>query len=137
MAAGETGLNVQVWKSYTDQFDISLQAPDGTQIGPLYENLGPQRYRMGSTNLLIYYGKPSPFMISQEIYFDFIPDGDYVTAGIWRLILKPQRLAEGAVDLWLPAVGSLNPGTRFLQPISGEYADSAIYRKKGDLSRGI
>ena len=117
VAAGETGLNVQVWKSYTDQFDISLQAPDGTQIGPLYENLGPQRYRMSSTNLLIYYGKPSPFMISQEIYFDFIPDGDYVTAGIWRLILKPQRLAEGAVDLWLPAVGSLNPGTRFLQPI--------------------
>ena len=117
VAAGETGLNVQVWKSYTDQFDISLQAPDGTQIGPLYENLGPQRYRMSSTNLLIYYGKPSPFMISQEIYFDFIPDGDYVTAGIWRLIIKPQRLAEGAVDLWLPAVGSLNPGTRFLQPI--------------------
>ena len=117
VAAGETGLNVQVWKSYTDQFDISLQAPDGTQIGPLYENLGPQRYRMSSTNLLIYYGKPSPFMISQEIYFDFIPDGDYVTAGIWRLILKPQRLAEGAVDLWLPAVGSLNPGTRFLRPI--------------------
>ena len=38
VAAGETGLNVQVWKSYTDQFDISLQAPDGTQIGPLYEN---------------------------------------------------------------------------------------------------
>ena len=116
VATGEPGLNVQLWKSYTDQFEIYLQAPDGTQIGPLYENLGPQRYRMGATNLLIYYGKPSPFMISQEIFFDFIPERDYVTAGTWRLILRPQRLTEGAADLWLPSVGSLNPGTRFLRP---------------------
>lgn len=116
VATGEPGLNVQLWKSYTDQFEIYLQAPDGTQIGPLYENLGPQRYRMGATNLLIYYGKPSPFMISQEIFFDFIPERDYVTAGTWRLLLRPQRLTEGAADLWLPSVGSLNPGTRFLRP---------------------
>ena len=116
VAAGEPGLNVQLWKSYTDQFEIYLQAPDGTRIGPLYENLGSQRYRMGSTNLLIYYGKPSPFMISQEIFFDFIPEEAYVTPGVWRIILQPQRLTEGAVDLWLPAAGSLNPGTRFLRP---------------------
>ena len=53
VAAGEAGLNVQLWKNYTDQFDIYLRAPDGTQIGPLYENMGPQRYRIGQTNLLI------------------------------------------------------------------------------------
>ena len=116
VAAGEAGLNVQLWKNYTDQFDIYLRAPDGTQIGPLYENLGPQRYRIGQTNLLIYYGKPSPFMISQEIFFDFIPVNTYVTAGVWRIILEPRRLTDGNVDLWLPSAGTLNPATRFYRP---------------------
>ena len=116
VAAGEAGLNVQLWKNYTDQFDIYLRAPDGTQIGPLYENLGPQRYRIGQTNLLIYYGKPSPFMISQEIFFDFIPVNAYVTAGVWRIILEPRRLTAGNVDLWLPSAGTLNPATRFYRP---------------------
>ena len=116
VAAGEAGLNVQLWKNYTDQFDIYLRAPDGTQIGPLYENLGPQRYRIGQTNLLIYYGKPSPFMISQEIFFDLIPVNEYVTSGIWQIILEPQRLTDGNVDLWLPSAGTLNPATRFYRP---------------------
>ena len=116
VAAGEAGLNVQLWKNYTDQFDIYLRAPDGTQIGPLYENMEPQRYRIGQTNLLIYYGKPSPFMISQEIFFDFIPVNAYVTAGVWRIILEPRRLTDGNVDLWLPSAGTLNPATRFYRP---------------------
>ena len=116
VAAGEAGLNVQLWKNYTDQFDIYLRAPDGTQIGPLYENLGPRRYRIGQTNLLIYYGKPSPFMISQEIFFDLIPVNEYVTPGIWQIILEPQRLTDGNVDLWLPSAGTLNPATRFYRP---------------------
>ena len=116
VAAGEAGLNVQLWKNYTDQFAIYLRAPDGTQIGPLYENLGPQRYRMGQTNLLIYYGKPSPFMISQEIFFDLIPVNEYVTPGVWRITLEPRRLTDGKADLWLPSAGTLNPATRFYRP---------------------
>ncbi len=116
VAAGETGLNLQLWKSYVDRMDVYLRAPDGAQIGPLYENSGPQRYRMNDTNLLIYYGKPSPFMISQEIFFDFIPANTYLTPGVWTLILRPQKLTEGTVELWLPPSGSLNPATRFLRP---------------------
>ena len=118
VAAGETGLNIQLWKNYVDQIDIYLRAPDGTRIGPLYENLGPQRYRIAEVNLLIYYGKPSPFMISQEIFFDFIPVKSYITSGIWTLILQPRNVTEGKVELWLPPSESLNPATRFYRPIA-------------------
>ena len=118
VAAGETGLNIQLWKNYVDQMDIYLRAPDGTRIGPLYENLGPQRYRIAEVNLLIYYGKPSPFMISQEIFFDFIPVKSYITSGIWTLILQPQNVTEGKAELWLPPSESLNPATRFYRPIA-------------------
>ena len=56
----EAVLNVQLWKAYADELEIYLEHPDGTRIGPLYEELGPQRYRAGETELLIYYGKPGP-----------------------------------------------------------------------------
>lgn len=118
VAAGETGLNIQLWKNYVDQMDIYLRAPDGTRIGPLYENLGPQRYRIAGVNLLIYYGKPSPFMISQEIFFDFIPVKSYITSGIWTLILQSRNVTEGKAELWLPPSESLNPATRFYRPIA-------------------
>ncbi len=112
----EPSLNIQLWKNYTDQTDIFLTHPDGSTVGPLYENLGPQRYRLGQTDLLVYYGKPAPYSAAQEIYFDFIPRGDYVDEGIWTFTLEPRRVADGSYNLWLPGGGVLNPGTRFYFP---------------------
>ncbi len=109
----EPSLNIQLWKNYADQADIYLTHPDGRTVGPLYEDLGPQRHRLGQTELLIYYGKPSPYSTAQEIYFDFIPRGDYVDAGIWTITLDPRKVADGGYDLWLPGGGVLGSGTRF------------------------
>ncbi len=109
----EPSLNIQLWKNYADQINIYLTHPNGSTVGPLYEELGPQRYRLGETELLIYYGKPSPYSTSQEIYFDFISRGSYVDAGIWTITLDPRTIVEGGYDLWLPGGGVLNPGTRF------------------------
>ncbi len=49
----EAALNIQLWKHYEDGMDIYLENPAGMRIGPLYENLGAQRYRAGDTELLI------------------------------------------------------------------------------------
>ncbi len=68
----EPVLNVQLWKSYADEIEIYIEDPAGVRIGPLYEAIGPQRHRTGDTELLIYYGKPGPFQITQEVYIDFI-----------------------------------------------------------------
>ena len=46
--------------------------------------LEAQRFRMGDTELLVYYGEPSPYSIAQEIYVDFLPVQDYVDSGIWK-----------------------------------------------------
>lgn len=112
----ERTLNIQLWKSYADQVDIYVESPSGRQIGPLYENLGPQRYTLDNTELLIYYGKPSPFMVSQEIYLDFLPVSTYIDEGIWRIRLNPVSIKNGEYHLWLPGGGVLNPGTGFLFP---------------------
>lgn len=116
IAPYETSVNIQIWKSYADAYEISLIHPDGRQIGPLVPAAGPQRFRAGNTELLIYYGEPGPFSISQEIYIDFLPQQQYIDAGIWRIVLTPQRIADGRFDMWLPQREILNTGTRFYEP---------------------
>lgn len=113
----EPTLNVQIWKNYADDMEIALTAPNGTRIGPLQQILGPQRIRIGDTNLLIYYGKPTPYSPYQEIYFDFLPVGNFVDSGIWRIELIPRKIVNGHFDMWLPSGGVLNAGTAFLYPV--------------------
>lgn len=116
VAPFESTINVQLWKSYSDEFEILLISPEGQVIGPLPENLGPQRYLTENTELLVFYGKPSPYSISQEIYFDFLPRRDYIDSGIWRFQLTPRRVVDGRYDIWLPQAEVLNRGTRFYEP---------------------
>lgn len=113
----EPTLNVQIWKNYVDNIEVTIEAPNGTRVGPLQQILGPQRLRIGDTELLIYYGEPKPFNPYQEIYMEFIPVGDYVEGGIWRIQLIPREIVNGNYDMWLPSGGTLNMGTAFLEPV--------------------
>ena len=110
----ETSFSVQLWKSYADEFRVYLITPSGEVTGPFSEQQGTQRYQAGNTELLIYYGQPSPYSRSQEIYMDFLPKRDYIDSGVWRIVLEPISLVTGQYDLWLPSQGVLNASTRFL-----------------------
>ena len=57
----ETTLNLQLWKAYADEIEISIETPSGERLPELSEKIGTQRYRAGETDLLIYYGKPGHF----------------------------------------------------------------------------
>ncbi len=116
----ETTLNLQLWKAYADEIEISIETPFGERLPTLSEKIGTQRYRAGETNLLIYYGKPGPFQVTQEIYFDFIPVGTYLTSGIWKIHLHGKRIREGNYNLWLPGGNVLNPVTGFYRPVASE-----------------
>lgn len=113
----ETALSLQVWKSYVDQYDILLEHPSGRRIGPIRQIQGPQRFVMGRTEILLYYGEPSPYNLYQEIYIDFLPASSYIDSGIWRVVLVPERIVRGNYDLWLPGQTVLNEGTGFLYPV--------------------
>ena len=116
----ETTLNLQLWKAYADEIEIFIETPSGEKLPELSEKIGTQRYRAGETDLLIYYGKPGPFQVTQEIYFEFIPTGTYLTSGIWKLYLRGRRIKEGNYNLWLPGGNILNPMTGFYQPVASE-----------------
>lgn len=117
VAPYESGVNIQLWKNYWDEMEISLLTPSGEEIGPLLQQLGASRFRYRNMEVLVYYGEPSPYSQAQEIYFDFVPDaGTYVESGIWTFRLTPGRIITGEYDFWLPSSGILNPSTRFLRP---------------------
>ena len=116
VGAFEPTLNVQLWKDYEDEMEIYLESPSGERIGPLYERLGPQRHLLENTELLIYYGKPGPYQLSQEIYIDFIPVGNYVDSGVWKVLLSGKHVRSGQYFLWLPGGNVLNRGTGFYFP---------------------
>lgn len=112
----EPSLNLQLWKSYADTFDIALRSPSGESTGPIPRTPGARRYRLQDTELLIYYGEPRPYNNRQEIYIEFLPAYSYVNPGIWTLELYGENVSSGFYQLWLPSSGVLNTQTRFLSP---------------------
>lgn len=128
----QPSLNVQIWKEYTDVVDISIINPSGVAIGPFKEILGPQRYTVGQTEILLYYGEPSPYSTSQEIYIEMIPRESYITGGVWQIILTPREVVSGRFQLWLPSETVLNQGTGFLFP-----TDSTTLTIPSTASRAI
>lgn len=114
----EPALSIQIWKSYVDEMGVSVISPSGRQAGPFYEFLGAQRYILGDTELLIYYGEPKPYSVKQEIYLSLLPGKQYIESGVWKIVLTPGRIVDGEYQMWLPTQSSLNMGTAFLQPNS-------------------
>lgn len=112
----EMSLSLQIWKSYSDEIDIQLVHPSGQAAGPIQQFLGPQRFQIQQTQILLYYGEPSPYSPYQEIYLEFLPARDYLDSGVWKIRMVPKRIVSGKFDMWLPGAGSLNRGTGFLFP---------------------
>lgn len=112
----EFSLNVQIWKNYYDHFDISIISPGGTRVGPIPSILGTQKFVMQQTQILLYYGVPTPYNPQQEIFIEMIPTGTYINSGVWRIELVPRRIVNGNYDIWLPSGAVKSPATRFLSP---------------------
>lgn len=111
----ESGFNLQLWKNYSDEYGVELIAPSGERSGNL-RTYGADRLRLDNTQVYVYYGQPTPYSRYQQIYFEFLPAGGYVTPGVWRIVLTPVRIVDGRYDLWLQESATLNEYTRFFSP---------------------
>lgn len=115
----ERSLSIQLWKNYWDEIRVSVQAPFGGAPVSIPDAPGSWRFPLGSTQLLVYYGEPSPYSLYQEIYLELLArdtPGAYITPGIWSLNLTAQRVTDGLFDLWMPAAAIRGLGTQFLNP---------------------
>lgn len=114
VSPNEPNFNLQLWKNYYDKFEVQLISPDGSSVGNVDERLGTQSFTLEQTEILLYYGEPTPFNRLQEIYMEFIPAIDYINSGIWTIVIRPIDIRSGLFHMWLPSGGTLNPTTRFL-----------------------
>ena len=118
----ERHLSVQLWKNYSDTFRISLRTPGGSEVNLLPErgdgSGGGYTLRVENTRILVYFGEPTPYSVSQEIYLEFLPEGggSYLSEGIWRFILEPVKIVTGQYFFYLPPAVTRNAGTDFLEP---------------------
>ncbi len=116
MSSFETSMNLQIWKYYNDDIRILVHSPLQTTPVIITPVQGIGRYRLGNTELLVYYGEPSPYSLYQEIYMDFLPGNDYLDEGIWTIELNARNIVTGSFDMWLPSASVRNAATRFLVP---------------------
>lgn len=109
--------NLQIWKHYLDEFDIAIESPTNRQIGPLSSYSRVQNYTLPQEIISVYYSEPTPYNPEQEIYISWIPRGDYITPGIWKIYLEPKRIISGDYNMWLPVAGSTSSEVSFVRPV--------------------
>ena len=118
----ERRLSVQLWKHYSDEFRVLLRAPGGTSVTLAQERQdgsgGGYVLRVEGIRILVYFGEPTPYSTSQEIYLEMLPatEGEYLPPGIWRFTLEPIRTVTGQYYFYLPPAVTRNAGTGFLEP---------------------
>lgn len=112
----QSSLSIQLWKDYADVVNIRMRSPSGTEYS-LSNQFGSAIFQLDGTQIALYNSAPSPFQRLQEYYFEFFPgSSDYLTSGIWSVIVEPLSIKNGNFDLWLPSASGLNSATRFLAP---------------------
>lgn len=112
----ETGLSVQFWKHFNDQFQLRIVSPGGEELILETRKLDTVRRTLEQTQLLCYVGEPLPYSVNQEIFIDFIPQETYINQGIWRFELTPVEVVTGEYRFYLPSYAARNAGTGFFLP---------------------
>ncbi|MBR4982118.1 MAG: S8 family serine peptidase [Lachnospiraceae bacterium] len=116
VAERESTLNVQLWKSYEDEFQISLVTPDKQEFRIIQEVVPARReFLFDKTKILVYTGVPAPYSTKQEIFFVFLPQEDYINSGIWGFRLEPKKITDGSFQMYLPPALQRNSGTAFFR----------------------
>lgn len=112
----EPSLSIQIWKNYWDDIRFKLAPPSGTITFDIPPVPGSLRYDLGSTQILVYYGSPSPYSPFQEIAIDLLPTENYIEKGVWKFTITAGTVTDGIYDMWMPAAAVRGTATQFLTP---------------------
>ena len=128
----ETSLSLQIWKNYWDDIRFQLTPPGLGTSFLIPSQPGSWRFSFLTTQILVYYGVPSPYSLYQEISVDLLPRRDYISGGIWFLTAEARTVTEGIFDLWMPAAAIRGTTTQFLTPHDRNNPHDSIHSRKCD-----
>ncbi|MBQ9279112.1 MAG: S8 family serine peptidase [Lachnospiraceae bacterium] len=112
----EKGINIQIWRKFTDVIDIFLVTPTGIELGPFNNYQETMRYSLNNMSIFIINGLPSPLNINQETYISISPQNDFLQEGVWKLKFNPKSIVDGRVNIWLPVAASTSSELKFVRP---------------------
>ncbi len=114
----QPSLSIQLWKNYQDNYRIYLESPGGErQILDTNIQSGKYTFVLENTQVLAYLGEPIPYSVDQEIFAELLPQsGNYISSGLWKLILEPVDVRVGNFSVYLPSYVLRNEGTGFTRP---------------------
>ena len=111
----QSGLNIQLWKNYSDEFRIRLRSPGGRET-VLPETVYGVKFtlQLEDTIIYVFLGEPKPYSTAQEIYLEMLPaTGRYINSGVWEIVLEAVRIVSGQYYFYLPVSEARSEGTGF------------------------
>ena len=112
----EQGVNIQIWRKFVDVIDIFIVTPDGKELGPFNNYQETMKFFVNGMYIYVLNGYPTSLNRNQETYISIIPDFNYLQEGIWKIKIKPKKIINGRINIWLPVAASTSSELGFLRP---------------------
>ncbi len=116
ISSGLNSLFINLWKNFVDKFNFEIIAPNGNSTGVIRFNAENIKYNFSNCTVFTNIGVPTPYNISQQVFFEIIANDNYIPNGIWRLRIYGYNIVDGKFNIWLPVTEVATRDTRFLQP---------------------
>ena len=108
-------LNINIWPSFVDNFNLYLVSPTGKSTQPISQDSGLIKNIIGNTRIHGFFYPIAPYSLSRRITIELKSDTEIIP-GIWTLLFTPIKLVDGNVDIYLPTSEGITIDTRFLEP---------------------
>lgn len=117
VGAAESRLVIQLWKNYVDQMQLWVESPSGESYLVPTEGRAVE-YDLSGAVLRIVHGSPTPYTITQEVYFEWIGNRQVIPDGVWNIRIRPEKIRDGILQLWMTGVEGSGSQTGFLDPVT-------------------
>lgn len=108
-------LNINIWPSFVDNFNLYLVSPTGKSTQPISQDSGLIKNIIGNTRINGVFYPIAPYSLSRRITIELKSDTEIIP-GIWTILFTPIKLVDGNVDIYLPTSEGITIDTRFLEP---------------------
>ncbi|MDO5559637.1 MAG: S8 family peptidase [Oscillospiraceae bacterium] len=115
-ASGISRFYISMWKNFVDILSVEIVFPDGSSSGIIGIENQIKNIRFGNIMLTVIYSQPSHYSVRQEIYINVQAKGGEISAGLWKVIIRPSLIADGSIEMWLPTVEEVTANTQFTNP---------------------
>lgn len=115
-STGVDSFYLTLWKDFADTFSVELISPSGRTSGLANMDNQVQTARENGTTVTIYYGQPSHYTVSQQVFFDVRGEVGSGTPGLWKIRITSENVVNGKFEIWLPSVEAVTNRTFFAVP---------------------